>query len=1422
MGTRYFLALDGVKGDSLNSMYKGWFEVSNFDIDLTAAGGGASTAFSPLTLTLDSNTGLAPLLALAATGQHVTGATLIGVTDGAGQAKLYQLDLADVLVANVEHHADLITGAGPTLTLDYSKIELETFTPDGTGGVVPEGQFGFDLTTNTDGITVPSADPGGSVAASPQPIDYFMLIDGLNGGSLDAQHKGWFEIEGVDLDIEKLVAGSPDFATLHVTLPGDVELADVMRMAATGRQPAGGVIEGVRIEGFAGGGLNRAKVYDLTLADVGVTEVADSEGDGYGLSLEYSKIALVTNGIDATGTPTKNGEFGYDVTNHTEIAPFSLDLSPASSVGGSSPAMYFLALDGVRGDLDRSFTGPSPLRLGWFEVNSFDFDLQGVGLPEPGEKAAFSPLTVTLNSNTALTPLLAMAATGELSPPNADPRINAATLIGVAADGQTVLYRLDLAGPGLSLPITKVEDVAGTGLNLTLDFDRIELQTFAQDLQGVVSRAGDFKWNEATNSENLSTMPSVENGGIAPSPEPATYFMLIDGLNGGSTDSLHKGWFEVSNFELDLENTAPLGKPDFSSLNVTLPNEAGLADVMDLAATGGLVKGVRIEGFSGGATPAKVYELTLADVAATKVADGQYGGYSLSLDYGKIALVTRGETGTQTAQFSYDLLRNESSFNPSSLTLSPDSSGGPVTPAKYFLALDGMKGDSLNSTYKGWYEISDFDIDLDNVFAGTPGGPGGPGNPDFSPLALRLNSITGLAPLLALAATGQHLNGATLVGVTAGLQDKVYQLDLADVLVTKVEDDAAAGLMLSLDYGKIELDTFTQSGTGGVVPEGQFGFDRTTNTGGVTVPSVLPSGSVAASPQPATYFMLIDGVNGGSTDAQHRGWFEINGVDLDLAHMRLSAPGGANFSPLIVTPENEAGLAGVMDLAATGELVKGVRIEGFTGGATPAKVYELTLADVAATKVVDAEGDGYSLSLDYSKIALVTNAIDATGAPTKNGEFGYDVVNNTEIAPFSLALNPGHEPVANAQSITTNEDTATAVTLSGSDVDGDSLTFTVTSGPAHGTLSGTGANFIYTPDPDYNGPDFFTYVANDGWTDSAVASVRLTVNGGVDIAPTITSNGGGVTAALSVVENITAVTTVTATDPDAGQTLTYSMSGGVDAAKFTIDASTGALSFMTAPNFELPSDSGGNNVYDVTVQVSDGHGGIDTQAIAVTVNDVVENNHAPTVAASDQTATRGEVINASSLFSASDADGDNLLYFFYDNIAEPMSGHFTVDGAVQVAGTTFAVSEAQLAQTTFTAGLLNSDDLFVNVWDGELFSGPKEFHVNVPANRAPTATASDIPAARGDILNASSLFSASDAEGDHLLYFFYDNSAEPTSGHFTVGGAVQAAGTTFAVSGAQLAQTTFTAGLLNSDDLFVNVWDGSLYSGPKEFHIDII
>jgi hypothetical protein len=124
-------------------------------------------------------------------------------------------------------------------------------------------------------------------------------------------------------------------------------------------------------------------------------------------------------------------------------------------------------------------------------------------------------------------------------------------------------------------------------------------------------------------------------------------------------------------------------------------------------------------------------------------------------------------------------------------------------------------------------------------------------------------------------------------------------------------------------------------------------------------------------------------------------------------------------------------------------------------------------------------------------------------------------------------------------------------------------------------------------------------VSDGSLIDTQAIAVTVT---NVNEAPTITSNGGGASAAISVAENSTAVTTVTATDPDAGATLTFSLAGA-DASKFTINAATGALSFITAPDFEAPTDVGGNNVYDVIVQTSDGSL-IDTQAIAVTVTNV--------------------------------------------------------------------------------------------------------------------------------------------------------------------------------------------------------------------------
>jgi serralysin len=67
------------------------------------------------------------------------------------------------------------------------------------------------------------------------------------------------------------------------------------------------------------------------------------------------------------------------------------------------------------------------------------------------------------------------------------------------------------------------------------------------------------------------------------------------------------------------------------------------------------------------------------------------------------------------------------------------------------------------------------------------------------------------------------------------------------------------------------------------------------------------------------------------------------------------------------------------------------------------------------------------------------------------------------------------------------------------------------------------------------------------------------------------------------------VMTVTATDADQpAQTLSFSITGGADAARFAIDAVSGALRFVSPPDFEQSSDANGDNVYEVVVSVSDG------------------------------------------------------------------------------------------------------------------------------------------------------------------------------------------------------------------------------------------
>lgn len=215
--------------------------------------------------------------------------------------------------------------------------------------------------------------------------------------------------------------------------------------------------------------------------------------------------------------------------------------------------------------------------------------------------------------------------------------------------------------------------------------------------------------------------------------------------------------------------------------------------------------------------------------------------------------------------------------------------------------------------------------------------------------------------------------------------------------------------------------------------------------------------------------------------------------------------------------------------------------------------------------------------------------------------------------------------------------------------------------------------------------EFLTATATDSSGNTSEFSRAAAVTIG-NQPPAITSNGGGESAGLSVLENSTAVTTATATDPDAGQTLTYGISGGPDAARFTMDGSSGVLAFASAPDFESPMDVGGNNVYDVIVQVSDGSGDIDTQAISIAVTNV--NDFVP-VAANPTFTTTGNVPFSDGV-SATDGDVDPLLFML---LAPPAHGQlsFAADGTFtytpNVAFTGSDTFSFQASDGTFTSNV---------------------------------------------------------------------------------------------------------------------------------------
>ncbi len=271
---------------------------------------------------------------------------------------------------------------------------------------------------------------------------------------------------------------------------------------------------------------------------------------------------------------------------------------------------------------------------------------------------------------------------------------------------------------------------------------------------------------------------------------------------------------------------------------------------------------------------------------------------------------------------------------------------------------------------------------------------------------------------------------------------------------------------------------------------------------------------------------------------------------------------------------------------------------------------------------------------------------------------------------------PNPAPVAQDQDLVTDEDTVLSMTLSA--VDTDPLTYTVTTSPSHGTLTGAPPHLTYTPDANYHGDDMIEFVADDGTTTSAPATIHVTVTS-VNDAPIAAD------ASRATVEGAPVSIALQADDVD-GDSLTF---------EIVSQPSNGSLS-GTAPDVTYTPDPGFVGEDTFTFVANDGEADSDVATVTIGVNADNPDNHAPSAQSQTIDAVAGQPVDIE--LTGADPDGDGIDF----QIATPPSNG-TLSGA------------APHLTYTADAAFTGTDSFTFITTDGALESTPASVTINVSA-----------------------------------------------------------------------------------------------------------
>ena len=421
-------------------------------------------------------------------------------------------------------------------------------------------------------------------------------------------------------------------------------------------------------------------------------------------------------------------------------------------------------------------------------------------------------------------------------------------------------------------------------------------------------------------------------------------------------------------------------------------------------------------------------------------------------------------------------------------------------------------------------------------------------------------------------------------------------------------------------------------------------------------------------------------------------------------------------------------------------------------------ISEIITENAQAIKGVSATLEGLDGSIQKNTQAIEKLSADlATGDNLSLTSLNTQVLGvNSSSSQTTSLLNLEGQTVNSIREIASIPENSTiAATIKAQDEDGSSqLKYSLSNASGSSdedilSIDGETGVVTFKSAPNYEDPldknkdntFHFSVIASDGLL-SAIASYSFSITN-VNERPVISS-----TKIDDIEEGKTLVATISASDPDANTSLTYTLISAKDSDLFTIGAKTGVIKFKTTPDHEKPRDSGSNNSINFSVQVSDGA----LVAVQEYSFDIVNRNEPPffdtTTPSINDIGNLEEGNTQIASISASDSDAqDSLTYSLINSVGAKDEGLISVNKKTGVVS--FKVSPDY--EKPIDVGSDNSINFSVQVSDGALIDVQEYSFAITNKNEAPVITTTSFSISENNVIVGA--ISASDVDSGTTLSY---------------------------------------------------------------------